>query len=111
MTDNTIRLTPGCINVSRRRFVATLRRMHAAKWGYRLVPPGAVTAPEPIVPEPPPALEPVVEERRLTPDEVAEVEQLRRESASRWTWKRLGERYGMDAYAVKLAVLGMERRA
>lgn len=65
-----------------------------------------------LSPETPTAPEPVEadEPRRLTPDEVAEVERLRRESASHWTWKRLGERYGTTGYAVKMSVLGMERQ-
>jgi hypothetical protein len=53
-----------------------------------------------------PAPEP---KNRLTPDQIAEVEQLRRESASYWTWKRLGERYGVSGHQVKLDVLGLER--
>ena len=103
MPDAVIRRTPGRTNVSRSTFVATLRAMHAAKWGHC---PAAPLAPPSPVPEPP-----EVEERRLTADEVAEVERLRRERASYWTWKRLGERYGMTGYAVKMSVLGMERVA
>ena len=99
MPDAMIRRTPGRTNVSRAQFVATLRAMHAAKWGHR-----------PAVPLAPPP-EPEVEERRLTADEVAEVERLRQERASYWTWKRLGERYGTTGYAVKMSVLGMERVA
>ena len=103
MPDAMIRRTPGRTNVSRSTFVATLRPMHAAKWGHR---PAVPLAPPPPEPEPP-----EVEERRLTAAEVAEVEQLRQERASYWTWKRLGERYGTTGYAVKMSVLGMERVA
>ena len=99
MPSTVIRRTPGRTNVSRAQFVATLREMHAAKWGHH---PAAPLAPPP---------EPEVEERRLTADEVAEVERLRQERASYWTWKRLGERYGTTGYAVKMSVLGMERVA
>lgn len=100
-----VRLTPGRTNVSRVEFVVTLRAMHTAKWGRRRVVPLSAVALADPAPEPAEA-----EERRLTADEVAEVERLRRESASHWTWKRLGERYGTTGYAVKLSVLGMERR-
>ena len=103
MPDAVIRRTPGRTNVSRAQFVATLRAMHAAKWGHR---PAIPLAPPPPEPEPP-----EVEERRLTTAEVAEVERLRQERASYWTWKRLGERYGTTGYAVKMSVLGMERVA
>jgi hypothetical protein len=101
----TIRLTPGRTNVSRAEFLVTLRAMHTAKWGRRRVVPLSAVALADPAPEPAEA-----EERRLTPDEVADVERLRRESASHWTWKRLGQRYGTTGYAVKLSVLGMERR-
>ena len=103
MPDAMIRRTPGRTNVSRAQFVATLREMHAAKWGHC---PAVPLAPPPPEPEPP-----EVEERRLTTAEVAEVERLRQERASYWTWKRLGERYGTTGYAVKMSVLGMERVA
>ena len=99
----TLRLTPGRTNVTRAEFVATLRAMHAAKWGRRT----GAGEDEPPVPGPQPLAS--VEDRRLTPDELAEAVRLREERASHWTWRRLGERYGVDPYAVKLALLGLER--
>ena len=107
-----IRLTPGRTNVSRVEFVVTLRAMHAAKWSHRRVRPLSLVSLSDPEPKPAPAApEPAeAEERRLTADEAAEAARLRRESASHWTWKRLGERYGTTGYAVKLSVLGIERR-
>ena len=99
----TIRLTPGRTNVTRAEFIVTLRRMHAAKWGRRAR--AAVVLPPP---SPAPEPEPEPEERRLTADEAAEAVRLRQTRASHWTWKRLGERYGVDPYAVKLALMGVK---
>lgn len=45
MTD--IRLTPGRTNVTRAEFIATLRAMHAAKWGKRRQARPVADMPEP----------------------------------------------------------------
>lgn len=106
----TLRLTPGRTNVTRAEFVGTLRRMHAAKWGRRArVREEGLGAreDEPLTPNPQ-TLVPA-EDRRLTPDEAAEAVRLRQERASYWTWKRLGERYGVGGHAVKLALMGVKQ--
>ena len=106
----TIRLTPGRTNVTRAEFVGTLRAMHAAKWGRRTGArdQGLGTREDPTLPPSPQPLTPA-EDRRLTRDEAAEAARLRQARASHRTWKRLGERYGVAPYAVKPALLGLER--